>query len=437
MRKALSLCFLICAGLSAQQIPPPTDLPSQPFFIKQTWYIGGSGSWDSVTMDPSAGLLYIAHGSQVQVVDVHSGSLAGSITGFQEARSIALDDTGQVGYVSDGEAGEVKAFNRRTFDVTGTVHTGAQPSALVYEPQSGLLFAICPNATIRGLHSRQAGSGRNGGSATGRGENHRNGAQQTAAARPTSVIIVINTQPLEKVAQILVSGTLGLVAADTRGQVYVTVKDRNEIARLDASSLRARLRWLLSGEEQTQASAQAAEQRPGDAWHVDEPLTLDWSRSAHPSPSDEGHMRLFPIGPGCVDPQGMAVDSNDMRLFAACRNMKLIVLNTGTGEIVASIPTGPGIDAVGYDQERGLIFLASGSGDGSLSILSQQVPDIYAVVQNLPTRRQARSLAVDPQTGAVYLVTEYLGLDLAASGGIGDMRSKPVEGSFQVLKIGN
>ena len=84
-----------------------------------------------------------------------------------------------------------------------------------------------------------------------------------------------------------------------------------------------------------------------------------------------------------------------------------------------------------------MIFLASGSGDGSLSILSQQVPDIYAVVQNLPTRRQARSLAVDPQTGAVYLVTEYLGLDLAASGGIGDMRTKPVEGSFQVLKIGN
>ena len=420
MRKALPFCFLVCAALSAQMVPPPTDLPSQPFFIKQTWYIGGSGSWDSLTMDPSAGLLYIAHGSQVQVVGVSNGTVAGSVSGLREARSIALDDTGQVGYVSDGQSNEVKAFNRSDFEVVGAVHTGAPPSTLVYEPQSGLLFAICPNATIRGLGYRQA-------------KNHRSSERKDVKESPTSVITVMGTQPLQRVAEILVDGTLGLAKADDRGHVYIAVQDHNTIAQVDASGLRAQLHTLLAGE----GEAQALEHRRDKPVHVYAPVVLDWRHSASTASSAESLMRSFPIGPDCVDPQGMAVDSKDLRLFAACRNMKLIVLNTGTGEIVATLPTGPGVDAVGYDPERGLIFTANGGGDGSLTVISQQVPDLYAVIQNLPTRQRARALAVDPTSGSVYLVTDYMGVDMSRAGGIGDLRMTPVAGSFQVLKIGN
>ena len=441
MGRALFFCLLACAALPAQQIPLPTDLPSHPYFIKQTWFVGGTGSWDYLTMDPAAGRLYIAHGSVVQVVDVETGTLAGQITGLREAQSIALDDTGQLGYISDSQAGEVKAFDRRTLEVVGTVPIGASPRALVYEPQSKLLFAICPGANTRGLLNRRAGNDRRGSSATARTDASPGGAGLGARDHPTSVIVVIDTQPLQEVAQILVSGTLGFAQADGNGQVYIAVEDRNEIARVDAIGLGARLRTLLGAAGETQGTTPAPTQTSGQtlatALHIDAPFVLDWSASAHPPGTAESHMQFFQLGPECVDPQGMAIDRLGMRLFTACGNRKLVVLNAGTGEIVATLPTGPGVDAVGYDPERGLIFVANGGGDGSITIIRQQVPDSYAVIQNLPTRQRARTLAVDPKTGSVYVVTDYEGVDMARAGGIGDLRMTPVTGSFQVLKIGH
>src|SRR5215469_7412611 len=114
MRQALLLFALTCAALAAQTVPQATDLPSHPFFIRSTWYIGGTGNWDYLTMDPQAGRLYIAHGTTVQVVDLDSGKLVGEIDGFYEARQVALDDSGQFGFVSDGGQGKVTVFDRQT-----------------------------------------------------------------------------------------------------------------------------------------------------------------------------------------------------------------------------------------------------------------------------------------------------------------------------------
>jgi hypothetical protein len=55
MKRLLALCLLGCATLAAQQIPAATELPGSPFFIKQTWVVGGVGNWDYLTMDPAAG----------------------------------------------------------------------------------------------------------------------------------------------------------------------------------------------------------------------------------------------------------------------------------------------------------------------------------------------------------------------------------------------
>jgi len=91
---------------------------------------------------------------------------------------------------------------------------------------------------------------------------------------------------------------------------------------------------------------------------------------------------------------------------------------------------------VGFDAGRGLIYTANGDAQGTLTIIHQDVTDTYAEVQNLATRRRARTLAVNTDTGQVYLVTDYVGVDLAHPGGIGGLTSAPVEGSFQVLVIG-
>jgi DNA-binding beta-propeller fold protein YncE len=112
------------------------------------------------------------------------------------------------------------------------------------------------------------------------------------------------------------------------------------------------------------------------------------------------------------------------------------VLNTITGATLATLTTGPGTDAIAYDPSRDLIFSANGGGYGSLTVIQQDAnTDSYAVTQILPTRERARTLAVDPSTGDVYLVTDFNGVDLATPGGIGTMKMTPISGSFQVIEI--
>ncbi len=150
-------------------------------------------------------------------------------------------------------------------------------------------------------------------------------------------------------------------------------------------------------------------------------------------------MRFIPLGSDCNGPRSLAVDSRDQRLFTACDNMVLVVTNADSGGHVASLPIGPGADATGYDPDRRLIFTANGGGDGSLTVIRQDVTDTYSVIQNLPTRKQARTLAVDPSSGDVYLVTV---LEAAEAGpppmnGIGTLRVQAIDSTFQVLVVGH
>jgi DNA-binding beta-propeller fold protein YncE len=164
---------------------------------------------------------------------------------------------------------------------------------------------------------------------------------------------------------------------------------------------------------------------------------LDWSHEARLPSSAENRMSLFAVAPDCRELSALAVDGAHARLFAACGNMKMLVLNGGTGEQVASLPIGPGAEAIGYDPGRGLIYTANGGAQGTVTIIRQDVTDTYAEIQNLATRQRARTLAVNPATGQVYLVTDLVGVKLDQPGSIGTLQLQPLEGSFQVLVIGN
>ena len=124
MKTLLALTLLACAALPAQETPAPTELAASPFFIKNTWIIGGAGNWDYLTMDPQSSQLLIAHGPVVQVVDTETGTLAGQVTGLRFAHSIALDDTGDFAYVSDGPANQVAVFDRRSFKIVARIPAG-------------------------------------------------------------------------------------------------------------------------------------------------------------------------------------------------------------------------------------------------------------------------------------------------------------------------
>jgi hypothetical protein len=423
MKRLLALYLLGCAALPAQQPPAATELPGSPFAIKKTWIIGGVGNWDYMTMDPAAQRLYIAHGAQVQVVDVETGQVAGVISGLREAHAIALDDAGQFGYISDGPAGQVKVFDRRTLAVVATVSTGPAPRALVYEPQNRLLFAVCANPLEERPTQPAGNQGRTPPNASSR-VSASNAPPGTAADEQIkSSITVIDAETRQKLGVILMPGRLGFAETDGHGQVFFNIVSRNQIARLDAQSIGA----LLGRPAGRTVSAQAAAAQ----------TVLDWSHESRLPNSAENRMRIFAVGPDCRELSALAVDGAHTRLFAACGNMKMLVLNGGTGEQVASFPIGPGTEAIGYDAGRGLIYTANGGAQGTLTIIRQDVTDTYSEIQNLATRQRARTLAVNPATGQVYLVTDLVGVKLDQPGSIGTLETQSVKGSFQVLVIGN
>lgn len=407
-----------------------TQLPGSPFSIRKTWVIGGVGNWDYLTIDPAAQRLYIAHGAAVQVVDIDSGQLVAQISGFKEAHSIALDDTGSFAYVSDGQADAVRVVDRQRFEIESTIPIHCSPRSVAFERGSQLVFAICgaTAAPPPALPNRPR-------------------TADSRSARPTdqpvqldlsgiSHIVVIDAQTKKAIADLAVSGDFRFAQSDGDGHVYVSVGEAHRswlengktvhadfpqrIARLDAAAIAA-------------YAHQQADARPNPASRSDDPVHVDWARNANP----RAELKFLPLRSACANPQGIAVDSKHLRLFLACDNQKFMVLNASTADPVASLTTGPGDDVLAYDQERGLLFVANGAGYGSLTIVRQDGNmDSYEVIQNLPTRARARTLAVDSSTGNVYLVTDNYGVDLTKPGGIGTLKATPIGGSFQVLMVG-
>lgn len=109
----------------------------------------------------------------------------------------------------------------------------------------------------------------------------------------------------------------------------------------------------------------------------------------------------YPLAP-CGGPTGLALDKTHQRLFTACRENKgMSVVDVKSGKIITTLPIGGGVDAVVYDADRQLIFCSNG--EGNVTIIQQQTPDHYRVVQTLETQPRARTMALDLQTDKLYL----------------------------------
>jgi len=138
--------------------------------------------------------------------------------------------------------------------------------------------------------------------------------------------------------------------------------------------------------------------------------------------------------PGCNSPSGLAIDRAHRRLFSVCDGKVMAVTDAVSGKQTALVTIGEHPDAAGYDQKRGLVF--SSNGEGTLSVVRQDSPDRYTVVQTLPTQRGARTMALDETTGKVYLVTADFGAAPAATAEQPRPRPALIPDSFVLLVAG-
>lgn len=108
----------------------------------------------------------------------------------------------------------------------------------------------------------------------------------------------------------------------------------------------------------------------------------------------------WPLGP-CEGPTGIAYDQANDRLFVGC-SLTSVVVDPKTGRVVATIPNGDGVDALGWDPEDRLLYIPAGR-DSNVTIVHQDGPDAYRVVTTVTTMTGAKTISVDRTTHVAYL----------------------------------
>jgi YVTN family beta-propeller protein len=117
-------------------------------------------------------------------------------------------------------------------------------------------------------------------------------------------------------------------------------------------------------------------------------------------PQKQAVTKRYKLAPG-EGPTGLALDAAHHRLFTSTGNKKLIVLDTETGAIVTILPIGAGVDGAGYDPDLRRVYTANGI--GTMTVIQQDSPDQYRVLENAPTHFGGHSLVVDPATHRVFV----------------------------------
>ena len=190
---------------------------------------------------------------------------------------------------------------------------------------------------------------------------------------------VIDPATEKVVATIAVGGKPETAVSNNEGKIFVNIEDKNEIAVVDIIKYTVEKHWSVL---------------PGEA------------------------------------PTGLVYGASAKRLFAGCGDNKLlIIVNAETGAITDKLPIGDGCDGVGYDAVQKLIYTSNG--EGTMTVIKETTKGKFAVAATIPTKKSARTIAVDESTHKIYLPAA----DLEAPPANG-MRAKMIPGSFQVLVFG-
>jgi DNA-binding beta-propeller fold protein YncE len=201
--------------------------------------------------------------------------------------------------------------------------------------------------------------------------------------RGSSDASAIDAKTGEVVGLIPLGGHPEFATADGKGMVFVNLDNKSEVVAIDSRKLVATAHW--------------------------------------------------PVAPG-EDPSGMAIDRKHNRLFSVCGNKKMTVMDAGSGKVVADLAIGAGTDAAAFDPETNLAF--SSNGEGTLTVVHQDSADKYTVVENVPTQRGARTMALDPKTHNIFLATAQYGPPPAATTEQPRPRPPMVPNSFVILVFG-
>jgi DNA-binding beta-propeller fold protein YncE len=278
---------------------------------------GAAPDWDYVTLDPTRGYLFIGRrGDGVTVFDVHTKKVVRNIDKSEDANAVALVPEFDRGYTINGD-GTTTVFQLSTLKTTDRLKIGEDADSAFYDPATKqLAFTMGDSKKIAFVDAK-----------TGK---------------------VAGELPMD-------SKKLDGTVPDGEGNMFMALRDRNSVAKIDAKQRK---------------------------------MTGEWKTAP------------------CEEPTGIAFDKSNKRIFVGCRgkNPVLAVLDSDSGKVVTTLDIGRGNDGVIYDSATHKIYTSNGV-DANLVIYDQVNADTYKLAEATTTRPYARTMALDPKTKKIYFIT--------------------------------
>jgi len=136
----------------------------------------------------------------------------------------------------------------------------------------------------------------------------------------------------------------------------------------------------------------------------------------------------------CKNPVSMAIDTKHQRLFSGCRSGVMAISDYKNGRLITTVPIGRGVDGAGYDPVTRDAYASNV--DGTLTVIHQDTPDSYHVVENVQTAQGGRNMGLDPASHRIYVVSAKYGPVPAESTATNPRRRAPiVPGTFMVMVV--
>jgi DNA-binding beta-propeller fold protein YncE len=271
---------------------------------------------------------------------------------------LAFDEVHSILYIARREDG-ILAYDTKTRKILGTLENsrGGNAVVLVADIGRGWVVNLDGSLTPFDLSTRKTGRRIKFGDDADNGVYDRATGQIIVSMGDSRQVAFLDARTgllLEKLP--LESEKIEGLAADGAGKLFVALRDRNKVARIDVAQHR-----------------------------------LD---------------AQYATAPACEEPNGVAFDAANRRVLVGCRGTKpvLAAMDASTGRIVATTGIGRGNDMVIFDAAQRRIYTSNGI-DANLVVIEQLNADTYRLAEALATRPNARTMAFDPRTKDVYLVT--------------------------------
>jgi len=297
-------------GLIAATGLTQSALAEDAYKIVKSTQTMGTGGIDYVYADNEGGRIYVPRGNQILAFDLTTLEPAGSITNTG-GHGVAVDPKTHHGFSSRNP---ITMFDTTTLAVIKEIKVEGRPDGIMFEPATEKIYVLsheAPNVTA------------------------------------------IDPKDGSIAGTIDLGGAPEQGASDGQGKVYIDLEDKDQIAVVDAKTMKVTAHYSLDGK-----------------------------------------------GGG---PAGLGLDAKNHILFAMCHEpATCVILNADDGKVLTSLPIGTGTDGGGFNPNTMEAF--SSQGDGTLTIIKETSPTTFEVAQTVKTKSRAKTCTLDTKNNRIIVI---------------------------------